>query len=112
MEEKKFDLNSIIGFVLIGAIMLWWMYSNQPTPEELKAKAETEQVQKDTIAEQQKKDEKTATVKAPIVANDSLSLADAKNALGNFAYSASLPSATDNETVLENKVLKLNLLRR
>jgi YidC/Oxa1 family membrane protein insertase len=107
MEEKKLDLNSIIGFVLIGAIMLWWMYSNQPTPEELKAKAETEQVQKDSIAEQNKNEEKTAITETPIVANDSLSLVQAKNALGNFAYSASLPSATDTETVLENKVLKL-----
>jgi hypothetical protein len=33
MEEKKFDINSLIGFVLLGAIVLWWMYSNQPTPE-------------------------------------------------------------------------------
>jgi len=104
MEEKKFDLNSLIGFVLIGAIMLWWMYSNQPTPEELKAKAETEQIQKDSIAEQTKKEEKTAVIE---VKNDSLSLKNAQNALGNFAYSASLPSATNAETVLENKVLKL-----
>ena len=35
MEEKKFDLNSLIGFVLLGAIMLWYFYTNQPTPEEL-----------------------------------------------------------------------------
>lgn len=104
MEEKKLDLNSIIGFVLIGAIMLWWMYSNQPTPEELKAKAETEQVQKDSTSTQLKDTTKTELTN---VTNDSLSLAQAKNALGNFAYSASLPSATDNETVLENKVLKL-----
>mgnify|MGYP000185584088 CR=1 FL=1 len=47
MEDKKFDFNSLIGFVLLGAIMLWWMYTNQPTPEEIAAekKAETEQVQ-------------------------------------------------------------------
>ena len=35
MEEKKFDLNSLIGFVLLGAIMLWYFYNNQPTPEEI-----------------------------------------------------------------------------
>jgi len=104
MEEKKFDLNSLIGFVLLGAIMLWWMWSNQPTPEELKAKAETEQIQKDSIAEQTKNEEKTAVI---AIVNDTLSLENAKNALGNFAYSASLPSATNTETVLENNVLKL-----
>ena len=30
MEEKKFDANSIIGFLLLGAIMLWFMYTNKP----------------------------------------------------------------------------------
>jgi YidC/Oxa1 family membrane protein insertase len=30
MEENKFDKNTIIGFLLIGAIMLWYMYTNQP----------------------------------------------------------------------------------
>ncbi len=44
MEEKKFDLNSLIGFVLLGAIMIWYFYMNQPTPEELE-KQKTEQIQ-------------------------------------------------------------------
>ena len=36
MEEQKFDKNSIIGFLLIGMIMLYYLYTNQPeiTPEE------------------------------------------------------------------------------
>ena len=37
MEEKKFDINSIIGFVLIGGILLWMLYLNQPTEEEIQA---------------------------------------------------------------------------
>ena len=37
MEEKKFDLNTIIGFVLIGAIFIWMLYLQQPTPEEIAA---------------------------------------------------------------------------
>ena len=104
MEEKKFDLNSLIGFVLLGAIMVWWMYTNQPTPEELKAKAETEQIQKNFVAEQTKNEEETAVI---AIVNDTISLKNAQNALGNFAYSALLPSATNTETVLENNVLKL-----
>jgi hypothetical protein len=32
MEQKKFDPNSIIGFVLIFGILLWIMYQNQPDP--------------------------------------------------------------------------------
>ena len=38
MEEKKLDLNSIIGFVLISGILIWMLYSNAPTPEEQKEK--------------------------------------------------------------------------
>ena len=42
MEEKKLDLNSIIGFVLISGILIWMLYSNAPTPEELKEKGEAQ----------------------------------------------------------------------
>ena len=51
MEEKKFDLNSLIGFVLLGAIMIWYFYMNQPTPEELE-RQRTEQIQ-DSIQQAQ-----------------------------------------------------------
>jgi len=37
MEEKKLDLNSIIGFVLIFGILIWIMYQNQPTEAQIKA---------------------------------------------------------------------------
>jgi len=105
MEEKKFDFNSIIGFVLLGAIMLWWMYTNQPTPEEIAAeeKAKTEQVQKAN-------EQKAATAnfnnssETTIQGTDSLSLAKAQAQLGAFAHSATL---TDAETVLENDLLRL-----
>ena len=46
MEEKKLDLNSIIGFVLIFGILVFWFYTTKPTPEELEAeKAKQEQVE-------------------------------------------------------------------
>ncbi|MFY7938620.1 MAG: hypothetical protein ACOVOQ_14655 [Flavobacterium sp.] len=35
MEEKKFDIKSFIGFTLIFGILMWMMYSKQPTKEEL-----------------------------------------------------------------------------
>ncbi|WP_372792828.1 membrane protein insertase YidC [Lutibacter sp.] len=104
MEEKKFDLNSLIGFVLLGAIMLWWMWSNQPTPEELEAEknAKTEEVQK--VAETEKTTTFDTTSDEIIQVTDSLSLLNAQAQLGAFAYSATL---ADTETVLENEVLKL-----
>jgi len=106
MEEKKFDFNSLIGFVLLGAIMIWWMYTNQPTPEELAAekKAKTEQVQKENEAITIQNGENTAEI--AIQATDSLSIAKAQAQLGAFAYSATLADA---ETVLENDVLKLTI---
>ncbi|MFK5958679.1 MAG: membrane protein insertase YidC [Lutibacter sp.] len=101
MEEKKFDLNSLIGFVLLGAIMLWWMYSNQPTPEELKAKAETEQVQEEIIPSN---NVSSNTSEKIVKVTDSLSLVNAQSQLGEFSHSATV---SDAETILENEVLKL-----
>lgn len=108
MEEKKFDINSLIGFVLLGAIILWWMYSNQPTPEEkLEAeKNKIENVEQTTVTSTLT----DSTKKSEIItqATDSLSLVKAQGQLGVFAYSATLPSAKeDGETVLENDLLKL-----
>lgn len=105
MEEKKFDINSLIGFVLLGAIMIWWMYTNQPTPEELAAeKAKTEQVQEETPTSTTKSIDSDSIITQ---VTDSLSFEKAKGELGVFAYSASLPSATNNETILENDLIKL-----
>ena len=47
MEEKKLDINSIIGFVLIFGILLWMLYNNQPTPEELEAQEQAKQEQQE-----------------------------------------------------------------
>jgi len=104
MEEKKLDLNSIIGFVLISGILIWMLYSNAPTPEELKEKEKKEQVEK------QAKEVKTvtSTVAATPVA-DSTKNAAAQAKLGSFGYSATLPSATDAVTEIKNEVLSLKI---
>ncbi len=111
MEEKKFDLNSLIGFVLLGALMVFWLYNNQPTPEE-REKQRTEFVQ-DSIQKAQQvaspskvEEDKTSTSIKP---NDSLAAVNAQNALGAFAYSATLPSATANETTIENELLRITI---
>ncbi|WP_298368686.1 membrane protein insertase YidC [uncultured Lutibacter sp.] len=103
MEEKKFDFNSLIGFVLLGAIMLWWMYTNQPTPEELEAEKnkKTEQVEENSTSSTV---ENAFSNSEALQATDSLSIEKAKSALGEFAYSATV---ANEETVLENDVLKL-----
>jgi YidC/Oxa1 family membrane protein insertase len=106
MEEKKFDLNSVIGFILLGAIMLWYLYSNQPTPEEL-AQQNLEQV-KDSINKLPAPAPVTKAI-VPAVVNDSLGFLKAQEKLGVFAYSASLPSATNKESILENELVVIKV---
>ena len=115
MEEKKFDLNSLIGFVLLGAIMIWYFYMNQPTPEELE-KQRTEQIQ-DSINQTQPPAgavEKVYQTPENGLAGttDSTAMEAAQNRLGMFAYSASLPSATDAETILENDLVRIKISNR
>ena len=46
MEEKKFDINTVVGFLLIGGILLYMLWQNAPTPEELEAQqAEKEKIE-------------------------------------------------------------------
>ena len=114
MEEKKFDINSLIGFVLLGAIMIWYFYTNQPTPEEL-AKQKIERTQDSIQQSQQLLNENNnsdETAKTPFNPSDSISVINAQNELGVFAYSATLPSAKDNETIIENELIKIKVNNR
>lgn len=91
MEEKKFDLKSIIGFVLIFILLLWVMNNNRPTQEELaKRKAEQEQA-----------------AKANNPQNNAATTATAD--LGAFAYGNAQATAKDGVTVIENKDVKLTI---
>ena len=100
MEEKKLDINSIVGFLLITAVLLWMLYTNQPTAEEIKAKeAEKE------LVEEAKKENIVEDV-ALVAVSDSLVLEQAKTALGAFAYSASLP-LSDEAVKVETELLAL-----
>jgi len=111
MEEKKLDLNSIIGFALILGILIWIMYQNQPTDKEIAAeKAKKEQTVKAAPP-------KTAAVPANITATDStvtdsVTMSNLRSTLGNFAYSATLPSATAAFTTIENNVLSLKIANK
>jgi len=109
MEEKKFDLNSLIGFVLLGAIALWWMYANQPTPEELEQQKLEQRL--DSINSIQKE---VTPVTAPSETfekvNDSIKQLQAQNALGAFAASANV--ATNKTTVIENNFVKLTIANK
>ena len=112
MEEKKLDLNSIIGFVLIVGILIWIMYQNQPDEKQLAAeKAKKELVQKQQ-AETQKVKTAIAAVTKDTTAADLTQWSALKATLGNFAYSASLPSAKESFTTIENALVKITIANK
>lgn len=113
MEQKKFDRNSIIGFVLIFAILIFIMYQNQPDPKVVAAeKAQKELViQAAKAKELQAKTIANATI-AVATTGDSTQLAQLQKNLGNFAYSATLPSAKAGLTTIENEVVKLTIANK
>ncbi len=105
MEEKKLDINTIIGFVLIFGILIFMFWQNQPTPEELEAqKAKQEQLE---AAEMQKANVTKEEVAQPktVDLQDSTAVASYKSAIGAFGYTA--PS--EGTTVLENDVVYLEI---
>ncbi len=115
MEEKKFDLNSIIGFALIFGIVAFMFYQNQPTPEEIEAQKKAKQEQVAAEKKGESVDTTDFVLKSEaIVASpqDSVALAGAKSQLGAFVYSASLPSAKEAVTKIENEVLSLKVSNR
>ncbi|MFV8367941.1 membrane protein insertase YidC [Flavobacterium sp. LB2R40] len=113
MEQKKFDLNSIIGFALIFGILIFIMYQNQPDPKVVAA----EKAQKELVINQAKaKEVEAITVAKATVAvaatGDSTQLARLQKTLGSFAYSATLPSAKAGFTTIENEVVKLKIANK
>ncbi len=113
MEEKKLDLNSIIGFVLIFGILIWIMYKNKPDEKAIAAeKAKKELVIKEAKAKDlANKAVANATI-AVATTGDSTQLAQLQKSLGNFAYSATLPSAKGDFTIIENELVKLKVANK
>jgi YidC/Oxa1 family membrane protein insertase len=108
MEQKKFDFNTIIGFGLIFIIIMWMMFNNQKESQKeqiAKAKATKDSIQKAKTS--LPKQALTAVVDS--TATDSAAIKKLQGSLGSFAYSATLPSAKENVTTLENEVVKLKI---
>ena len=98
MEQKKFDLNSFIGMLLLGAILLW--YFNTQTPEVEPTETNTE-VAKDSVKPA------TENISTPTFKNDSVKRSSIQNQLGAFAQSAI--NGKEGETTIENDLLKLRI---
>ncbi|CAA0201547.1 Inner membrane protein OxaA [Tenacibaculum maritimum] len=100
MEEKKFDFNSLIGMILLGAIMFWYMSSQKP---EVQPENTTNQEIIDSTKISSTPTERINTN----IQNDSLQQLALKSKLGAFAHSAI--KGKEGTTTLENEVLKLTI---
>ncbi|MCO6499272.1 MAG: membrane protein insertase YidC [Vicingus serpentipes] len=118
MSNKGLDKNSIIGLVLIGAILLVFSWITKPTEEEIAAKEKREQetkakTEQTTVGEQeQNSSEKTDTNFELTTTTDTNILAkkDSLNALKSVLEYGPLSDATQGEEktyTIENELIKV-----
>ena len=109
MEEKKLDVNSLIGFGLIFVILIYMFYINQPTPEELAAKQQAEReaaaIQGNSASTEAVDYNQSAQVIQDINPTDSSAVAAYKSSMGAFSFTPIVPG----NTLLENDVLRLEV---
>ncbi|MCO5723846.1 membrane protein insertase YidC [Robiginitalea marina] len=109
MEEKKLDVNAIIGFVLIFGILLFWFYLNQPTPEELEAQKQATEQAAEASPEGGEPLQPLNRIPEPVsYPGDSLAQAAYATQVGAFAYT----TAQEGVTRLENDLLYLEVSNR
>lgn len=109
-ENKKFDVNSMIGFILIGAILFWMVYMNQEDEASLTTPATTETVAENPTTPASKEVnliDETQAVEG--TAKDSLIQLLAAQKLGAFAASEIASLKGENLTSLENEVIALKI---
>lgn len=105
---KKFDSTSVIGMLLMGAIILYIMYT-RPTPEEIQAQEEATQEQVQEVQTPELSTVATPEYTNTVSPSDSLGRSELQNRLGAFAYSGTLPTAREDVTVVKNDVLELEI---
>ncbi|MEZ7856147.1 MAG: membrane protein insertase YidC [Polaribacter sp.] len=103
MEQKKFDVNSFIGMILLGGIIYWWMSTQEPTIDTTNDTTDTEIV----TSPESNNNTSNAFANTTAIENDSIKQLNLKNQLGAFAESAI--NATEGFSVLENEVVKLTI---
>ena len=109
MEEKKLDVNSLIGFGLIFVILIYMFYINQPTPEELAAKQQAEReaaaIQESSSSSQEADYTQAAQSIQDINPTDSTAVAAYKSSMGAFSFTPIVPG----NTLIENNVLRVEV---
>lgn len=109
MEEKKLDVNSLIGFGLIFVILIYMFYINQPTPEELAAKQQAEKeaaaIQESSSTSPEADYTQAAQSIQDINPTDSNAVAAYKSSMGAFSFTPIVPG----NTLLENDALRVEV---
>ncbi|MGB7393104.1 MAG: membrane protein insertase YidC [Pricia sp.] len=105
MEEKKIDINSIIGFVLIFGILIWMFYQNRPTPEEAAAEKAKQEQMAEQAAEPEAMAKPDAAEPTQLNLQDSTAVADYKGKIGAFGFT----QASDGTTKLQNDLVYLEI---
>jgi len=108
------DRNSLLGLVLIGAILIGYSYLTAPTAEQLAAQQKTQ----DSIALVEKNKKSAVVTKSEVVKvadtnsvvtdtlTDSLATQELSNKYGVFANAATIDTSV---YTLENKLMKVNI---
>ena len=104
MEDKKIDVNTIIGFVLIFGILLFMFWQNQPTPAEIAAK-KAKQEQLDAKATANEVVDEKVVAPQTLDLQDSTVVANYKSTVGAFGFT----KASDETTVLENDLIFMKI---
>lgn len=112
MEKKKFDFNTIIGFGLIFVIIVWMSYNSQADEAKEQAKAQKAKVEQAKSAAVNAKEIAPMVTATDSTVTDSVKMKQLAGTLGSFAYSATLPSAKENFTTLENEFIKLKIANK
>ena len=101
MEERRTNLTSLIGMVVMFVILMYFMYNNQSTS------TPTTSTETKTFVEN-----KDSSAEQPLTSlpTDSLGLNKYKEQLGAFGYAATLPSAKEGAyTEMENELIKVQV---
>lgn len=101
MEQNKFDINSFIGMILLGGILLYWVNTNKPDNSNAPSTTSEQKVSSTKSTKQ------TTSENKPVFQNDSLKQIAYTNRLGAFAQSAI--HGTEGTSILENELVQLTI---
>jgi YidC/Oxa1 family membrane protein insertase len=100
------DKNTVIGFILIGLVLIFFTWLNQPTPEQIEAQRKQDSLARveavRLLAEQQLREAK----QSPVEETDSAVRAERANVLGVFAPAT---EGAEESVTLENDLLEVRI---